>query len=500
MIHAAVVTACLVLLPLDAEAANGTWTKSTGGRWNEASNWSHRAVADGLDATANFSKVDITADATVVLDSPRTITSLVFGDVSPSHGWILDELEPKSQALTLAGNAPTITVKALGLGKSVAIRVPLAGTDGLMKEGPGTLTLGGEAANTLAGTVHIQEGLLDLGKPAGTNALATDNLHIGDGRRGATVKLLAANQLPDTTDVTIFNHGTLDLGGNSENINNLLDDGSGQSVVDGGSGTPILAVGSGDFAGTIKNNAGTLALNKISKGVLFLRGNNSYGGDTIISEGVLALAGASNNNIASSPLIRVETGATLNVTGLARKSGLVLAKGQTLQGTGVVRGNLTVGDGSKAAPGNGAGTLRHEGNQVWNGGGAYVFEIAAADPAAESRAGCDLLSIHGVLQVNATSQDKFTIEIVAHSHGEHPRDEAVGFDPAKDCHWVIATATAGLMLSGADSFGDRIALDTNRLTSDMPSARRPSGYFTLKQHGGDIILHYHAAGPPPEKR
>src|SRR4051812_47757977 len=70
---------------------NGTWTNTySGGLWSNSANWSGGAVADGADATADFSTLDIAADYTVHLDSSRTIGNLIFGDTSPSNNWTVD--------------------------------------------------------------------------------------------------------------------------------------------------------------------------------------------------------------------------------------------------------------------------------------------------------------------------------------------------------------------------------------------------------------------------
>jgi len=68
-----------------AQAVNGTWIDtSSGGLWSGTVNWSASTIANGTDALANFSTLNITADNTVHLDSARTIGSLLFGDTTPA--------------------------------------------------------------------------------------------------------------------------------------------------------------------------------------------------------------------------------------------------------------------------------------------------------------------------------------------------------------------------------------------------------------------------------
>lgn len=136
-------------LSLSAQAANGTWTNTaSGGLWSVPGNWSGGTVANS--GTADFSTLDLGADNTVHLDSARTVTTLTFGDTDPSSaaGWILDNNGDPANVLTLA----TITVNALGAGKSATISAKLSGTT-LLKQGAGTLTLANDTAFTGAVTV-----------------------------------------------------------------------------------------------------------------------------------------------------------------------------------------------------------------------------------------------------------------------------------------------------------------------------------------------------------
>jgi hypothetical protein len=70
---------------------NGTWSNTAGGSWPTTTNWTGGTVAAGTDALANFSTLNITANATVTLDGARTVGTLRFGDATTaSHDWILN--------------------------------------------------------------------------------------------------------------------------------------------------------------------------------------------------------------------------------------------------------------------------------------------------------------------------------------------------------------------------------------------------------------------------
>ena len=157
-----------------ALAINGTWIDTTsGGLWSVNANWGGiGAIANGTDAIADFSTLDITADDTVHLDSARTIGQLKFGDTVPSNNWVLDNNGNAADILTLAVStgSPTITVN----NDTATISAVVAGTQGLTKSGAGTLLLSGN--DTFTGTVSINSGTLALGN---SNALGSTANAVG---------------------------------------------------------------------------------------------------------------------------------------------------------------------------------------------------------------------------------------------------------------------------------------------------------------------------------
>jgi fibronectin-binding autotransporter adhesin len=206
-----------------ASAGNGTWTSASGGSWSNLANWSAGNIADGSGFTADFSTVDLTADATVHLDASHILNSLIFGntDASPAANWFLDNNGDPTNILTLAGTAPTITVNSLGAGKAATISAVIDGTQGLTKTGSGTLVL--TAGNTYTGTTSINAGTLtlDFTSPTAptTNILnSTGTLSLGGGAlqvKGASAsnnQTFAGTTLATGTGSKIVATGT--IGGN----------------------------------------------------------------------------------------------------------------------------------------------------------------------------------------------------------------------------------------------------------------------------------------------
>lgn len=135
---------------------NGTWIDTTsGGLWSANSNWSSGAIANGTDAIADFSTLNITADDTVHLDTARTIGQLRYGDTTPSNNWILGNNGLPGNILTLAvsSGSPTITVN----NDTATMNLVLAGTQGFTKSGAGELLL--NDGNTFTGSLDQPSGI-----------------------------------------------------------------------------------------------------------------------------------------------------------------------------------------------------------------------------------------------------------------------------------------------------------------------------------------------------
>lgn len=153
---------------------SGLWINPYGGLWGTATNWNSAAIASGNGTTADFSSLPLPANLNVTLDSPRTLSGLIFGDVSNTFSTSVTGTNP----LTL-GTAATVTVQ----NQTATLAVPLAGTNLLTKTGPGTLVL--TASNTLTGGLALNQGTLTLdfssGNPPGNLVPAANSLTLGGG-------------------------------------------------------------------------------------------------------------------------------------------------------------------------------------------------------------------------------------------------------------------------------------------------------------------------------
>jgi autotransporter-associated beta strand protein len=225
------------------------------------------------------------------------------------------------------------------------------GSGSFTKAGNGTLILGG-GLNDYVGNTTISAGTLQI-----NNSRAIPN---------------------GSSHGNVVNNGTLALNGVNVAINGLS--GGSSAIVDNITGTSItLSLGNnnqgGTFSGTIQNSGGgALTLSKTGSSTITLTGANNHSGNTLVTQGTLALSGAAT--LGSSTNIAVSSGATLSLTGLS--SPLTLASGQVVSGSGIVSGALNTGNGT-LAPGNlgSAGTLTNNSANLTLGSGSLLnYDLA----------------------------------------------------------------------------------------------------------------------------
>lgn len=266
---------------------NGTWTNATSNSaWSTTTNWSGGLVADGVNAIADFSTLDIAANRTVNLGASRSIGTLIFGDATTaSNNWTLANGTGGPWTLTLAtsSGAPVIQV----VSQTATITALLGGTQGFTKSGAGALTLN-NASNTLSGGISIAAGTLNF----------------SSGSLGANL-------------VTFATNATLGWSaGNTQDISAQV------KVEDGANATLATGANSVIFGSAIQTGTtGNASITKTGAGTLTFTAVQSYTGTTRINGGRIVLSGTDR---------------------LAATSSLMLGQGA---GSGV----LQVGDASTAS-------------------------------------------------------------------------------------------------------------------------------------------------------
>lgn len=149
----------------------------------------------------------------------------------------------------------------------------------------------------------------------------------------------------------------------------------------GGKLLEISGTGINRITGIISGTGGALA---VSEGTLELSGANTYTGKTWVH------GGAS---------LKVN-----NTTGSGTGSGGVfVASGATLGGTGGIGGVTTIS--GILAPGSGMGRLTVNNDVIWNGGGAWLFELGTAAESMAAAGAALGLSSQDVLMVAGNGSD-----------------------------------------------------------------------------------------------
>jgi fibronectin-binding autotransporter adhesin len=206
----------------------------------------------------------------------------------------------------------------------------VSGAGNLVKTNVGTLRFDGAGHNTYSGFTRFDAGVLELDKfsifPSFTNYISIPgDLTVGDGNGlvGTDVlKLLADDQIANTSDVTVKNSGLMDLNGHDDRIALLTMEGG---TIDTGTGT--LSLG-GNLTGLADANSATI------------NGNLSLGGATRAFD--ISPGPASPDMVINATIIPGTSGFT--------SAGIIKNGGGTLQFTGAntYNGTTTINDGQLA--------------------------------------------------------------------------------------------------------------------------------------------------------
>jgi autotransporter-associated beta strand protein len=290
-------------------AANGVWTQTTsGGLWSAPVNWLGGTVASGNGSTADFSTIDITTDPMIVhLDGARTLTTLIFGDTGTgtAAGWTLDNNGVAGNTLTLAGNGPSITVKALGNGKFNTFSAVLAGSTAWTLSGPGTLKL--TAANTDTGQISVTNGGTLWISGSGNYGSGSAGIYLGlNSSQSGTLQY-------DSSGTSSFSFMTLGSGSGAAGIVNQT-----AGLINANTVSLGISIGGGN--GTWNLSGGTLAVNSsITVGLRGATGSFNLSGTGNLTTPTLTVAGF--NSGGASTGIFTQNGGTNTATSLVLAQG-----------------------------------------------------------------------------------------------------------------------------------------------------------------------------------
>lgn len=201
------------------------------------------------------------------------------------------------------------------------------GSGTLTKTGSGTLTLSGGSANTYTGSTYVNAGTLQLNKSSG-DAIA-GNVFVGGETGGTnTLRLLASNQINDSSVVNIGSSGVFDLNGFNDTISGISSASTNSQVQLGSGRLTVDSFFNSSFDGKISGSGG---LSSLGISTLTLGGSNTYSGTTLIGTGgILKITAPSALGSVAGGTV-VSNGATLQIQGDIA----VGAEALTLSGAGV---------------------------------------------------------------------------------------------------------------------------------------------------------------------
>ncbi len=131
----------VVLASFGAYASDGVWTNAVGGVWTNADNWTDGTLADGVGAAADFATLRLLRNLEVRDPAARTLGRLVFDDWGGAFSWSVNGWDASGNAtgepLTLSW--PSARPEIIVSNTTVYLSKQVAGTEGLLKTGPGAL-------------------------------------------------------------------------------------------------------------------------------------------------------------------------------------------------------------------------------------------------------------------------------------------------------------------------------------------------------------------------
>lgn len=330
-------------------SADGLWNQGTGSsaNWVEGDNTFFDLDSAIFDDTLSGAQV-------VTLDETVSATRVRF-DNSTGNDYIINGNLGRTLSTSFA-----ITFQGSG---NTTINADIAGGSQIRQSGTGISTLGGN--NTFTGDVIVSNGTLRAGSNTG---LSTGDIAV-DGT-GATLEVADGVSIANT--ITIGNTGDAKRLG--------LASGATSGTMSGNILSNNTTIGNfevtADTGGTLSLTgiiSGTGGVEKVGLGTVELTGANTYGGQTVVTEGTLRLVndaigasggGGNNYNIAS--------GATLEInrtTGNPFGPAINWTGGGTFLKTGGSQFTQTSGGATVAL---GSGALIHIAQGIYQFGGAGI--------------------------------------------------------------------------------------------------------------------------------
>lgn len=429
---------------------SGTWKNSGSGNdnWTTNANGTSSTQVWLANAIAVFSAgTTATGTYTVTVSSTQSVDSIRIDEGTVTFN---------SGTLTLTGDVPSISVAS---GRTATFATKLAGSNGLVKTGAGTLYLT-NASNSYTGDTVVSAGTLRVSS--------------------------TSTVLPSGTALSVASGATfaVDAGGSTQQVGSIS-----------GAGTlnlsdTLFKVGdttSTTFSGKITDTSGGSTLQKIGTGALTLSGASTFGGAIDVNAGTIIAASSgalgtasSGNDIGSGAALQLTGGITLTETDLAiRGAG---------DGTGVLRNlsgnntlNAAVTLASTATIASDAGTLNLAGGVdlgsrtlTTTGAGALQF-----DGAMTGSGGKLIVDGSGTVTLSGSTANTFTGS-TAVNDGTLQLNKTAGVNALDSTSVTVGDG------SGAAGSASLSLLASDQLAANTTLTINSDGRFQLNNHSESV--------------
>jgi autotransporter-associated beta strand protein len=393
-------------------------------------------------------------------------------------------------ATRIVNSTGTIRLDTNGNDVTLAGAINTTNTNGLIKSGAGTLTLGGN--NTYTGGTTLSTGTLLVTNSGGSGTGSGDvivNAGIlgGNGTISGNVALngatigSASNVLTLSSNLTTTGNSNV-AATSTVNVAGTTTVSSGNFTLNGtlgGSGNVIVSSGAALVGNATINNATSL-----SGGTLGTSGNTLNLLSTLAASGNNTIATDVRVNVAGTTTI---SSGTFSVNGTLGDTGAKnVLSGATLAGSGTVEGPVAIF--GTVAPGNSPGTLT-QGATSFEAGGDYNWQVLDATGVAGT--GFDTINLlsGNVLTINATSVTKFDINLWSLlSIAPDVNGVASNFIDTNSYSWTLVATDQPIVAFAADKFG--IFTAANNGTDGFANSFTGTFGVALSGDNTDLMLTY----------
>lgn len=356
------ISAAFLVATSSAHAADGTWSTDIAGNWSDSTKWASGTIADGTDAIADFSTLNIAGGRTVTVDSNRIVGTLKFGDTGATgdSAWTLASTVGSTLTLATSSGQPVIDLGSTGTAGSFVqhtISATLVGSNGFNITGGNQVVFNTGSLTNVTGTATITSGRMSFqtGADLSSSGLTAIDIknggHIGLWNTGTYTQnfTIAGTGYGETNYEAAIRGGN---NGNTATISGGVTLSANATVGARLGGTLVLSGGVGESTLGSTLSIGSNTLN----GTVVLSGAGSYTGGTSVTSG--ATLRVDHATALGTGMVTLTGGSTLKLAtinnhtytianDITLNGGTIYEENAAKNGTGItLSGSITIGTGT----------------------------------------------------------------------------------------------------------------------------------------------------------